>query len=503
MVTSPGRGRRVNSGCRTHRAVVGCGGFFIALSLLAAAGGAAPGRLPKHPGRAALQHIVVIVQENRTVDNLFQKLPGADTQSYGIDSHGNTVPLRPVSLSIPWDPLHTHSPTKKAGGGFVTEYANGLSNGWDLESFKCTVKQQLCSGATAFAYVRPSEVRNYYDFAKHYAFGDEMLQTNEGPSFPAHQYLIAGQTGGLFDQTHHYAESENPHAKHMRPYDHGHGTGGCDNPTSMIPVIDILDPYPGIENTSIFPCEDYETIFDLLDAHPPVQETYNWRYYTPAEASIWDAPMGVEHLYQKYLEEGGSQTEGNFAIDPGGTLLQRDITNGTLPPLTYIAPCSSWSDHAGSGTAEGPLWVSWIANQIGASQYWANTAIIVVWDDWGGWYDHVVPGHRPNVYRNVEDPLEYGYRVPILVISPFAKHGYVDHTPDTQMAILTFIEKVYGLPSLGAADRIEFSGGDLSGLFDFSQTVTPYHPEPVPTGLFPQSVCSDVMPGTNPAGIDD
>lgn len=121
MVTSPGRRRRVNSVCRTHRAIVGCGGFFIALSLLAAAAGAAPGRWPKHPGRAALQHIVVIVQENRTVDNLFQKLPGADTQSFGVDSHGRTVQLKPVSLAIPWDPLHTHFSTKKSSGGFVTE----------------------------------------------------------------------------------------------------------------------------------------------------------------------------------------------------------------------------------------------------------------------------------------------------------------------------------------------------------------------------------------------
>jgi phospholipase C len=492
---------------RAHRALLIGGGLLIAVALLLpGAGGAVPARPSAHQhartlalDASPLKHIVVIVQENRTVDNLFQKLKGADTQSYGIDSHGNTVPLKPVALNLTWDPLHTHSATKKGAGGFVTEYQDGKSNGWDLESFHCKVKQG-CPEATAFAYVKPSDVRNYYDYAKHYAFADEMLQANEGPSFPAHQYLIAGQTGGVFDQTNHFAESENPRP----PKGSGmHGTAGCDKPNFTIPVVDMLSDYPGDESNRIFPCEDYQTIFDLLDLHPPSPATYNWRYYTPAEASIWDAPLGVQHLYQKYLDEGGSMSDGNFSVDPGGVQLNRDIQNGNLPALTYVAPCASWSDHAGTGTKEGPSWVSWIANAIGASPYWQNTAIVVVWDDWGGWYDHVVPGHTPNAFHNRKDPLEYGYRVPLLVISPYAKHDFIDHTPDTQMAILTFIEKTFKLPSLDAADRLAYSGSDLSALFDFTQAVKPYKPEPVPSGLFPQTTCPEVLPATDPFGIED
>jgi len=468
---------------------------LLALTLCVSSASGAPAARVGSPGphprlgtrSTAVQpitHVVVIVQENRSVDNLFQKLPGARTQSWGYNSQGKKVALQPLGLSTTWDPSHNHLPNATYSGGFVTEYANGASDGWDHETFACKLPSE-CDGATAFAYVRPSHVKNYYDLATTYAFSDMTFQVNEGPSFPAHQYLIAGQAGGLFDTVHHYGEAENPAGLE------GSGkTGGCDRDGFGIAVVDVLDAYPGTEPTSIFPCEDYQTVFDTFDqTYPPPHGTFNWRYYAAEEESIWDAPIGVKHLYAKYIHQGGENGRGNFSIDPGGRKFASDVAHGTLPALTYVVPCAAWSDHPGSTGGQGPFWVSFLTNTIGASSYWSNTAIIVLWDDWGGWYDHVVPGHTPNPYHNPNDPIEYGYRVPLMVVSPYARHGFIDHTAQTQMAVLTFIEHTFSLPSLQASDKLEYSGSDLSQMFDFTQHVKPYKPEHVPVGLFPAKGC--------------
>jgi phospholipase C len=118
----------------------------------------------------------------------------------------------------------------------------------------------------------------------------------------------------------------------------------------------------------------------------------------------------------------------------------------------------------------GPSWVAAIVNTIGQSRFWNDTAIIVTWDDWGGWYDHVAPpirnfGPYPNSY-------EYGFRVPIIAISPYAKPGYISHQQNDFGSILKFIEQTFALPEIdpqvGYADT--YALGDLSDFFNFNQT---------------------------------
>jgi len=128
-----------------------------------------------------IQHVVIIFQENRTPDNLFHGLPGADIASTGVDSLGRVVPLVPVGLRTNYDIDHSHR-------GFTAAYNNRLMNGFDKERIVCTFGQ--CPGATQYAYVPPSQVAPYFTMAQQYTFADRMFQTNEGPSFPAHQYII-------------------------------------------------------------------------------------------------------------------------------------------------------------------------------------------------------------------------------------------------------------------------------------------------------------------------
>jgi phospholipase C len=142
--------------------------------------------------------------------------------------------------------------------------------------------------------------------------------------------------------------------------------------------------------------------------------------------------------------------------------------------LTFITPCAAESDHPNfSGHADGPQWLPYVVNAIGSNTtYWANTAVIVTWDDWGGWYDNYNASPWPyhpllNAWGNPQDPNEWGFRVPLLVISPWAKPGYISPTLRSQGAILTFIEDALGLGTLGGDDKAQ-AGDDLADMFDFT-----------------------------------
>lgn len=146
-----------------------------------------------------------------------------------------------------------------------------------------------------------------------------------------------------------------------------------------------------------------------------------------------------------------------------------DIANGTMAQVTWIVPSEAMSDHAGAGlTGEGPDWVADIVNAIGASKFWDSTAIFISWDDWGGWYDHVVP---PQV-----DAMGLGFRVPLIVVSPYAKHGYVSHQTHEFSGFLKYTEEVFGVGSLGQRD---VAADDFADCFDYTQTPQPYVPIPV------------------------
>jgi phospholipase C len=171
-----------------------------------------------------------------------------------------------------------------------------------------------------------------------------------------------------------------------------------------------------------------------------------------------------------------------------------DLTHGELAQVTWIIPDWTHSDHPGSGSLEGPDWVASIVNAIGQSQYWNSTAIFITWDDWGGWYDHVPPPTILNSY-------EYGLRVPIVVISPYAKAKYISHQVNDFGSILKFIENTFALTQpIDFANSIPFADqyalGDLSDFFNFSQTPLPF--TEIPAALKADHFLNDKSPPTPP-----
>jgi phospholipase C len=261
-----------------------------------------------------------------------------------------------------------------------------------------------------------------------------MFPTEWGGSFTAHLDLIAGTT--LLSPN--LAEADNPSAQ---PWD-------CDAPVGT--TTNTWNSNRGYGNgTGPFPCfTQFSTMADTLDA-----AGVSWKYYCP-EPSDYGAKLWTSFGAIKSIRYGADWSK---VVTPQTNVLT-DIASGALPAVSWVIPDWLDSDHPGNQSGTGPSWVASVVNAVGQSPYWKSTAIVVLWDDWGGWYDHDVP---PQL-----DFLGLGYRVPMLVISPYAKKGYVDHTQFEFGSILKFQENVFSLPSLGFTDQ---RATGLSDAFDFSQ----------------------------------
>ncbi|HTA37498.1 MAG TPA: alkaline phosphatase family protein [Candidatus Acidoferrales bacterium] len=350
-----------------------------------------------------IQHVVIIFQENRTPDNLFRGLRGADTTP--------SVALTQLPLASSMDFNHTHQ-------GFLNNFAHGFSG-------------------PELGYVKRQDVQPYFTMAEQYAFADRMFQTNEGPSFPAHQYIVSGAST---------IEKGSPLIAAESPIVAGLGaihTGGCDSPPATL--VALIDP-TGSESQTAYPCFDRPAITDLLKA-----KGLSWRYYQYVVGpGMWNAFDAIKHVH----DSPEYQTN---VIAPPGTFLT-DINTKGLAAVTWITPTSAASDHAPETDGSGPSWVAAVVNAIGQSKYWDSTAIFITWDDWGGWYDHVKPQELTS--------YELGFRVPLVMVSPYVKKGCVSHVNHEFGSILKFAEKTFALGSLGTTD---VRSDDLADCFDFTQ----------------------------------
>jgi len=444
----------------------------LLLVLTGCAGGTGSSDPPPDP---TIKHIIVIVQENRTPDNLFQDpvliSRGADIKSQGTNSHGDTITLRPTSLTQNYDLSHKHS-------AFLAQYNNGKMDGADLVPVFCppgTVNCPCSKYATQhgmacplrdpqFYYVDPAEVQPYFTLAETYTFGDNMFQNNQGPSFPAHQYVISGTssmgTNAPGGDANLFIAENLPVGISV---DISAGCAAAS--TLLVALIDITNPDPSTnESQSAYPCAEHPTLMDLLD-----KNNIKWKYYAPGAGSIWTAPNAIQHLCgpnatPPHATACQSADWTQNVIQPNNTKILADISSGHLASVSWVIPTGQASDHNISTDGSGPSWVASIVNAIGKSQYWQNTAIIVTWDDWGGWYDHVAPSLIMN------NSYEQGFRVPLIVISPYAKAGYISKVHHDFGSILKFIETTFGLPSIDPNGTYADSrADDLSDCFDFSQ----------------------------------
>ena len=429
-------------------------GAFVAvcaaICITACGGGAVPGislNPTPPPARSPIKHIVIIVQENRTVDNLFNGFPGADTVTSGKDHLGRTVKLHQVELTNGSDPCHDHT-------CWTVTYDNGKLDGFDLNN-------PLHTGHDFdYAYVDPQESAPYFAIAKKYAFADRFFQSNSGPSYPAHQYLIAGQSQLV---------AENPILTQKFQ------AWGCDSPPGSYTMV--LESN-GQEEPGPFPCFDYQTLGDTMDS-----AGVTWRYYAPiigTSGAIWSAFDAIRHV-----REG--QDWGRNVVSPETRFLT-DVSAGSLAQVTWIVPSGPDSDHSGDGGGHGPQWVTSLVNAIGGSPDWNSTAIFITWDDWGGWYDHVKPTQL--------DAMGLGYRVPLIVVSPYAKPGYVSHQQHEFGSIMKFVEEDFGLPSLSPVDS---RADDLTDCFDYGQQPKSFKPfaTPLKPSYFVAQPPSDEPPDTD------
>jgi phospholipase C len=304
----------------------------------------------------------------------------------------------------------------------------------------------------AFTQMRPSDLPNYWHWASQNVLSDNFFASATGPSFPNHLMSIAAQSGGALDnpvQTIKALQAQQ--AKGLAK------SWGCDiaQPGAYVEVLDSEGHLKKVD-----PCFDFQTEGDLLN-----QAGIPWAYYGATDTQLgymWSAYNAID----RYRNDPAMWNAHMFPVDG----LLSDIGAGRLPAVTWITPRFQLSEHPEYNFCHGENWTTQVVNAIMNSPMWKDTAIFVTWDDYGGFYDHVAPAQV--------DAFGFGIRVPMLVISPYAKQGYVDHRLGEFSSVLRFIEDNWGLSQLTHRDR---RADNMAYDFDFSQQPRGADPLPLRT----------------------
>lgn len=390
----------------------GCGGSQVLME----PGRSLPQSAATHPrGEVlAIQHVIVIVQNNRTFDNLFAGYPHADAPTKGLESTGKRVRLREISLK--------HAPCEGIDH-FQVAYDGGKMDGWNL----INPKDPLCP----YTRVNRSEVQSYWNFATHYAIADHMFESTHWGDFTNQLYQIAGTTK-LASRTFDVLYPSNI------PWT-------CAAPPGT--TTSLLKGGKVHYQKGPLPCfTQFPTVANLLDA-----AHVTWKCYFGSKGDPLNAcPFSAIN----YVFEGSDSMD---LSEPASNIL-KDLKNENLADVSWVFSPPKDSDSPES--SGGPKWVSSIITATKKSTYWAHSAIIVVWNDAydGNFYDDVPPSQLSE--------MGLGFRVPLLVVSPYAKRGYVSHTDYQFGSILKFIEQNWRLGSLDATDKQSHSIADM---FEFKE----------------------------------
>ncbi|HLY01694.1 MAG TPA: alkaline phosphatase family protein, partial [Candidatus Cybelea sp.] len=309
-----------------------------------------------------IQHIVVVVQENRTFNDFFAQFPGATGTIVGKEKIGKGKNAKTKSIDLKEVDLFTSLSLNHIYPGYLTAYDHGKMDGFN----QIIYAGEGPENAEPYEYVNPNQIAPYWTMAEDYALANKMFQTQGSGSFTAHQDLIRGDSA--------ISSSES-----LIDYPSESKNWGCDAPTgavtSLITTKLVQEPGKGpFPCTKDFPSSgsNFLTLRDLMDgASPPV----SWKYYTPplspyTPGSLWDAFDLVAPV--RYGPEWGTNVDLN-QLD-----IFTDITNGNLPAVSWLIPDGQDSDHPAYKSDTGPSWVAQVVDAIGQSSYWNTTAIIVV-----------------------------------------------------------------------------------------------------------------------------
>ena len=370
-------------------------------------------RFHRPPGMTKIKHVVFIIKENRTFDNYFGTFLGADGATAGTISTGETVTLGRTPDRTPHDIGHSFQ-------NAVTAINGGQMNQFDLIPGG-NVNGQLL----AYTQLTEDDIPNYFAYARSFVLADAMFSSLTGPSFPNHLYTVGAQSGGAINN----------------PARSG-GKWGCDADDGA--DVQVLNDDGSVSRQ--YPCFDFTTLADSLEAIGK-----SWKYYAPPQGQpgyIWSALDAIAHIRLTDLWTQHVVPDTQF---------EEDARSGNLPAVSWLVTGAA-SEHPPDSSCVGENWTVRQVNAIMEGPLWKSTAIFITWDDFGGFYDHVPP---PTV-----DNFGFGPRVPLLIISPYAKPGFISHTVYEFSSLLKFVEARYRLAPLTARDR---EANDLLDSFDFHQ----------------------------------
>jgi hypothetical protein len=474
--------------------------------------------------------------------------------SANCSTSSEPIPLASLPLDTCLGPDHGHD--LPGHNAWVNTYDEGAMDGACTSPYAqptgCPLPSNMKPQLTYVDNATYNLVQPYFDIARRWGFANYMFQTNQGPSFEAHQFLFGGtsapdmyndtnQNCGAAEPCWQWFAAENQMAQDERFGCPGIYQGTYDSIYEIAPTGAESAGYAPPLSPAGYPCYDHYTMADLLD-----QNGITWDYYPQGPssgASLWTAPNAISAICPL---DANNNCTGTYWMSHVGVHIPpyppeagamapilTDIASCSLPQVSWVIPDGWWSDHPGgcanSGCAcnsglenchvMGPAWVTDIVNAVGSSTtcdndkgYWNNTVILITWDDWGGWYDHISPSHTgaPGIgYSNqTGKQYVYGFRVPLLVVSTFAKYGYISGAcgqsgqpgcPNLQVpyvhdfgSILNFIEWAFGTNNEFLHFPDQPSGSGISPDYHYADVLAPDQPN--------APLCS---PQTCPYGLSD
>lgn len=416
---------------------------YMAVSAIAHS--ASSPRLSRSSPRGAMRdfsridHIIFIIKENHSFDNYFGRFPGADGATSGRASTGEIIPLAEAPDQILPDVSHSSDAAYLA-------YDSGRMDFFDRIASAVTLGVDH-----SYTEMWPRDIPNYWAYAQHFTLDDHFFSSIMGPTFPNHLVTIAAQSGDVIS---------NPTIPSAR--------WGCDSP----PASTVITVNSNGQFGTTTPCFDFMTLADRLNA-----AHIGWRYYAPKigrSGYIWSTFDAIRHL------RDSPQWETNVVP---WIRFRSDVTHSHLAAVTWLVTDTAQSEHPPASTCLGENTTVSEVNAIMRSRFWRHTVIFVTWDDFGGFYDHVPPPQH--------DRWGFGPRVPTIVISPYARRGYVDHTTYDFSSLLRFAETRFDLPPLTERDA---HGPTMAASFDFTA-------RPGPPLLLKPRACP-IIPNVSISGVE-
>lgn len=375
------------------------------------------GQASRKPASQVIKHIVFIMEENRSFDNIFGRFPGADgviTATVATGGHQTTIPLLPEPYYL-WHDL----------GHDLYDAEVSIDHG-KMDGFSRETYSDLFGEKAVYQQLMPGNVPDLYAYARHFTLSDRTFAPVPGSTFPTHLHMVAAQDGGTISN----------------PQD-ASNAWGCD---AVAGTTVLIQKTPG-HFVKRFPCFTFQTMADTFS-----RTHVSWTYYAspPSDLGyIWSTLDAFKQIRETPLW-------GNYVRDERS--FEADARAGRLPAFSWVTPRAAASMHPPIPVCPGENWIVDKVNAVMSGPDWNSTMIVLAWDDWGGYYDHVPP--PPG------DAMVYGMRVPLLIISPYARPGYVSHTVYTFESVLKTAEELWGLPPLTDADR---SAHDLLDSLDVTQ----------------------------------